>query len=88
MVKECEDAKEVVIERAGNITKHGHEAIKAICGTDEEYKAYVKKYSEDGICPKCNKHKIRCYAEAMYFNPEDSCKCQQDTKNELGGKNG
>lgn len=36
---------DVFIERAGNITKHGIEAIRAVAGTDEEYKAYVDKYS-------------------------------------------
>ncbi len=38
---------DVFIERAGNITKHGHEAIRAVAGTDEEYKAYVDKYKEE-----------------------------------------
>lgn len=37
--------KGVTIERVGNITKHGTEAIRAVAGTDKEYESYVDKYS-------------------------------------------
>ncbi len=43
--KRCPD---VFIERAAQCTREG---IQAICGTDEEYSEYVKKFKEDKTEP-------------------------------------
>ena len=44
---EKSEPSDVFIERVGNMTKHGKEAIRAVCGIDEEYNAYVNKYRQD-----------------------------------------
>jgi len=63
--KKCKESTlnaphDVIIERAGNMTKHGQEAIRAVCGTDEEYTAYVNKYEEDTNCVTDIKTARRC----------------------------
>ncbi len=34
----------------------------------------------DNICQKCNKSKIRCFADAMKYDPEDFCRCKEESK--------
>lgn len=58
----------IMIERAGNLTKHGIEAIRAVAGTEKEYETYVNKYSKDKTADIHSPH-----------NSDQSIKEQNDT---------
>ena len=64
--------KGVYIERAGNMTKHGQEAIRAVCGTDEEYTAYVNKYMQEDTLTK---NKQFADFKGKRFYPPFKCLC-------------
>lgn len=55
-----------------------NDLMKKSSGNYDKAMEILNDMDTEGICSKCNKHKIRCFAEAMKYNPEDCCECQDD----------